>query len=313
LNLGNVIEDVEEMLRRMIGEDIELRTIFDSGLGNVRADRTEVIQVLLNLAVNARDAMPTGGTLTFALANVELDEKDVRTHPGTRSGAHVLLTVTDTGFGMDAEIQRHLFEPFFTTKQAGKGTGLGLATVYGIVSQSGGWIQVDSKLRQGTTFRIYWPCVSGAIPREKDHARLPGQPLFGTETVLVVEDQPQVREMTCSILRQFGYQILEAASGEDALCLVEAYAGPLHLLLTDVIMPGMNGQELAGRLRTIRPTPVLFMSGYSDSTEIANDSGAAYIQKPFTPDTLARAVREALGGADHAITRVNTAHGFQSF
>ena len=313
LNLGSVIEDVEEMLRRMIGEDIELRTIFDPGLGNVRADRTEVIQVLLNLAVNARDAMPSGGTLTFALANVEVDETDARTHPGAHPGPHVLLTVTDTGFGMDAEIQRHLFEPFFTTKQAGKGTGLGLATVYGIVSQSGGWIQVDSKLRQGTTFRIYWPRVSGAIPREKDHARLPGQPLFGTETVLVVEDQPQVREMTCSILRQFGYQILEASSGEEALCLVEAYAGPLHLLLTDVIMPGMNGQELAGRLRTIRPTPVLFMSGYSDSTEIANDSGAAYIQKPFTPDTLARAVREALGGADHAITRVNTAHGFQSF
>jgi two-component system, cell cycle sensor histidine kinase and response regulator CckA len=313
LNLGGVIEDVEEMLRRLIGEDIELLTIFDPGLGYVRADRTEVVQILLNLAVNARDAMPTGGTLTFVLANVEVDDKDVRTHPGTRSGAHVLLTVTDTGFGMDAEIQKHLFEPFFTTKQAGKGTGLGLATVYGIVSQGGGWIEVESKPRQGTTFRIYWPRVSAVLPSEKDHAILPDQPLFGTETVLVVEDQPQVREMTCSILRQFGYQILEASSGEEALCLAQDYAEPLHLLLTDVIMPGMNGQELATRLRTIRSMPVLFMSGYSDSTETANDSGAAYIQKPFTPDTLVRTVREVLSRADHTRSREKTAHGFQSF
>jgi len=165
----------------------------------------------------------------------------------------VRLTVTDTGFGMDAEIQKHLFEPFFTTKQVGKGTGLGLATVYGIVSQSDGWIQVESKLRQGTTFRIYWPGVTGVPSEEKGHSGLPDQPLFGYETVLVVEDQPQVRQMTCSILRQFGYQILEASSGEEALRLAEAHAGPLHLLLTDVVMPGMNGMELAARLKAIRP------------------------------------------------------------
>jgi two-component system cell cycle sensor histidine kinase/response regulator CckA len=298
LNLRSVIEDAEEMLRRMIGEDIELVTIFDPCLGNVRADRTEVIQVLLNLAVNARDAMPTGGTLTFALANVEVDEKDVRTYPGTRPGAHVLLTVTDTGFGMDAQIQKHLFEPFFTTKKVGKGTGLGLATVYGIVSQSDGWIQVDSKPRQGTTFRIYWPRVTGVPPKEKGHVELSDQLLFGTETVLVVEDQPQVRQMTCSILRQFGYQILEASCGEEALCLAETHTGPLHLLLTDVIMPGMNGIELAARL-SLRPTPVLFMSGYSNRTEAVHDSGVTYIQKPFTPDTLVRTVREVLDGADH--------------
>jgi len=265
-------------------------------LGNIRADRTEIIQVLLNLAVNARDAMPTGGTLTFALANVEVDEKDARTHPGTHPGAHVLLTVTDTGFGMDAEIQKHLFEPFFTTKQVGKGTGLGLATVYGIVSQSNGWIQVDSKPRQGTTFRIYWPLVTGAPPKEKDHAGLLDQPLFGTEAVLVVEDQSQVRQMTCSILKQFGYQTLEASTGEEALRLAEAHAGPLHLLLTDVVMPGMNGMELAARLKTMRPTPILFMSGYLDRTVAAYDSGVAYIQKPFTSDTLVRKVREVLGG-----------------
>jgi PAS domain S-box-containing protein len=312
LNLRNVIEDVEEMLRRMIGEDIELLTTFDPELGNIRADRTEIIQVLLNLAVNARDAMPTGGRLTFALANVEVDEKDVRTHPGSRPGAHVLLTVTDTGFGMDAEIQKHLFEPFFTTKQVGKGTGLGLATVYGIVSQSNGWIQVDSKPRQGTTFRIYWPLVAGVFPKEvvgvppkeKDHTGLPDQPLFGTETVLVVEDQAQVREMTCSILKQFGYQVLEASSGEEALCLAEAHTGPLHLLLTDVVMPGMNGMELATRLKTMRPTPILFMSGYSDRTEAVHDSGVTYIQKPFTSDTLVRKVREILGGRQfHAVGR----------
>ena len=305
LNIRSVIEDVEEMLRRMIGEDIELLTIFDPGLGNIRADRTEIIQILLNLAVNARDAMPTGGTLTFAVADVEVDEKDVRTHPGTRSGAHVLLTVTDTGVGMDAEIRKHLFEPFFTTKQVGKGTGLGLATVYGIVSQSGGWIQVDSKPRQGTTFRIYWPRVTAVLPKEKDHAGLPDQPLFGTETVLVVEDQSQVRQLTCSILRQFGYQILEASSGEEALCLAKAHAGPLDLLLTDVIMPGMNGLELAARLKTMRPIAILFMSGYSDRTEAVQDSGVTYIQKPFTPDTLIRTVRAVLGGTYHIMSREN--------
>ena len=303
LNLRSVIEDVEEMLRRLIGEDIELVTILNPNSGNIRADRTEIIQVLLNLSVNARDAMPTGGTLTFALANVEADEKDVRTRPGARPGEYVLLTVSDTGLGMDVETQKHLFEPFFTTKQVGKGTGLGLATVYGIVSQSAGWIQIDSKPRQGTTFRIYWPRVTWIAPEEKDHAVLADQPLFGSETVLVVEDQSQVRQLTCSILRDFGYQILEASSGEEALGLAEAYAGPLHLLLTDVIMPGMNGPELAARLKTIRPTPVLFMSGYSDRTDVVYDSEVTYIQKPFTPDTLVRTVREVLGGTYHAIGR----------
>jgi len=313
LNLRSVIEDAEEMLRRMIGEDIELMTIFDPGLGSVRADRTEVIQVLLNLAVNARDAMPNGGTLTFALDNVEVDEKDVRTYPGSRPGAHVRLTITDTGFGMDAQIQKHLFEPFFTTKQVGKGTGLGLATVYGIVSQSDGWIQVDSKPRQGTTFRIYWPRVTAVPTMEKDHVGLSDQLLFGTETILVVEDQPQVREMTCSILKQFGYQILEAACGEEALCLAETHAGPVHLILTDVIMPGMNGLELAARLKSLRPTPILFMSGYSDRTEAIHDSGVTYIQKPFSPDTLVRTVREALGGADHTTRPQDMDHRLEDF
>jgi two-component system, cell cycle sensor histidine kinase and response regulator CckA len=294
LNLSSVIEDVEKMLRRMIGEDIELVTVFEPGLGQVKAGRTEVTQILLNLAINARDAMPTGGTLTFETRSVEVDESYAQTHPGAHPGAHVLLMVIDTGVGIDAESQQHLFEPFFTTKQAGKGTGLGLATVYGIVSQRGGWIQVDSKLRKGTTFRIYLPQVDGAPSKKREHPKPPRQQLRGTETILVVEDQPQVRELTSSILREFGYQTLEASHGEEALRIAVTHPGPLHLLLTDVIMPGMHGLELATRLKTLRRTPILFMSGYSGRMEAIDDSEVAYIQKPFTPDALARKVREVL-------------------
>jgi two-component system, cell cycle sensor histidine kinase and response regulator CckA len=304
LSLRGVVEDVETMLRRMIGEDIKLVTVFDPGLGQIKADRTELTQILLNLAANARDAMPTGGTLTFELLNVEMNESYARSHPGTRPGAYVLLTVVDTGVGMDADIRKHLFEPFFTTKQSGKGTGLGLATVYGIVSQNKGWIQVDSKPRQGTTFRIYWPRVAGAPSKEKDQTALPEQPLYGNETVLVVEDQRQVRELACAILKEFGYQILEASDCEEALRLVEAHAGPLHLLLTDVVMPGISGPELATRLTAVRSLPVLFMSGYSDRMEACQDAETAYIQKPFTAIALLRKVREVLGEREHRVPQV---------
>jgi two-component system, cell cycle sensor histidine kinase and response regulator CckA len=297
LNLRTVIEEVEKMLRRIIGEDIELITAFEPGLGQVKADRTEVTQVLLNLAVNARDAMPTGGTLAFETRNVDVDENYARNHAAACAGSYVLLTVSDTGVGMDAETQQHLFEPFFTTKQAGKGTGLGLATVYGIVSQRGGWIQVDSKPREGSTFRIYLPRLGGAASEERPHSE-PGQQLRGTETILVVEDQPQVRELTCSILRESGYQILEASDGAEALSLAETHTGPLHLLLTDVIMPGMQGLELATRLKTIRRTLILFMSGYPGSMEAGHGTEVAYIQKPFTPDTLVMKVQEVLGAVD---------------
>jgi len=294
LSLRSVIEDVENMLRRMIGEDIRLMTTFDPGLGYIRADRTEIVQVLINLAANARDAMPMGGSLSFSLSNAEVDERFARNHLGTSSGPYVLLTVTDTGIGMDVETQRHLFEPFFTTKQTGKGTGLGLATVYGVVSQCGGWIQVNSRPRGGTTFEIYLPRVDGELAEKREHPEPAKQQLGGRETVLVVEDQDHVRKVTCSILTEFGYRILEASHGEEALRLATAHNGPLDLVLTDVVMPGMQGPELANRLRAVRPTPILFMSGFSEGIELADDSIVAYIRKPFTPDALARKVREIL-------------------
>jgi hypothetical protein len=294
LNLRNVIEDVAKMLRSMIGEDIELVTVFDPDSGQVKADRTEITQILLNLAANARDAMPTGGTLTFETRNIEVDDSYGRSRPGAQPGAYVLLTVIDTGVGMDAEIQQHLFEPFFTTKQVGKGTGLGLATVYGIVSQCGGWIDVKSKQGGGTTFQIYLPRAEVGAIKQAEHPEPVRHRLRGTETVLVVEDQRHVRKLTCAILEEFGYQTLEAAHGEEALRLATDHKGRLDLVLTDVIMPGMNGPELANRLKAIRRTPVLFMSGYSRSVERGHDPEAAYIRKPFTPDSLAQKVREVL-------------------
>jgi two-component system, cell cycle sensor histidine kinase and response regulator CckA len=295
LNLQTVIAEVKTILQRMIGEDIELITRFHEGSALVRADRSELTHILLNLAANSRDAMPNGGTLTFTVATVEVTEDDLRADPSARTGSHVLLTVSDTGSGMDAEIQKHLFEPFFTTKKAGKGTGLGLAMVYGIVAQRGGWIQVNSKLRGGTTVHIYLPCVEGQALEKRVQAESPGGPILGSETILVVEDQTDVRKLTCAILREFGYQALEASNGEEALHLLSTYDGPLDLLLTDVIMPGIHGPELADRLRTIRPTPVLFMSGYSGGLETRRGSEAASIQKPFTPVSLAQKVREVLG------------------
>jgi signal transduction histidine kinase/CheY-like chemotaxis protein len=298
LNLQSVIADVENILRRMIGEDIQLITRSWTGVGLVNADRSELTQILLNLAANARDAMPTGGTLTFSVATVEVTENDRRADPAARPGAHVLLTVSDTGSGMDAEIQKHLFEPFFTTKKVGKGTGLGLAMVYGIVAQRGGWIQVNSKLGGGTTIQIYLPQAEGHALEKKDQPEPAAGQIVGTETILVVEDQPDVRKLTCAILREYGYQILEASHGEEALRLASAHDGPLHLVLTDVIMPGMQGPEFANRLKAVRPTPVLFMSGYTGGLENRHASEAASIQKPFTPDSLARKVREVLGGAE---------------
>jgi CheY-like chemotaxis protein len=243
--------------------------------------------------------MPTGGTITFETRNVDVDESQTRNRP-VKPGHYVLLTVIDTGVGMDAETKQHLFEPFFTTKQAGKGTGLGLATVYAIVSQRGGWIDVKSKPRGGTTFQIYLPRVDGAAPEDSEHPESAKQQFCGTETVLVVEDQPDVRKLTCSILQQFGYQILEASHGEEALYIASTHEGPLHLVLTDVIMPGMQGPELAKRLEAIRRIPILFMSGYSGSMDGGHDFEVAYIQKPFTPDGLGRKVREVLDAVDCA-------------
>jgi two-component system, cell cycle sensor histidine kinase and response regulator CckA len=303
LSLQSVIEDVAKMLRPMIGEDIELVIAFDPESGQVKADRTELTQILLNLAANARDAMPTGGILTFETRPMEVDESLARSHPGSQPGPYVRLTVIDTGVGMDAKTQQHLFEPFFTTKQVGKGTGLGLATVYGIVSHCGGWIDVKSKPGGGATFQIYLPRLEVRAFEGSEFPEPAMVQLRGTETVLVVEDQPYVRKLTCAILKEFGYQTLEASHGEEALHLAATHKGPLDLVLTDVIMSGLHGPELANRLKVIRPSPILFMSGYSGSMEGGHDPKVGYIRKPFTPDTLARKVREVLDATGLTETR----------
>jgi signal transduction histidine kinase len=300
LELNALVADTEKLLRRLIGEDIELRTVLAPALGNVLADPGQVEQVIMNLAVNARDAMPDGGTLTIETANAEpRDEPELPGEP-PRSARYVMVTVTDDGVGMDAETKSHLFEPFFTTKGAGKGTGLGLATVYGIVQQSGGFIRLDSEVGAGTRFRVYWPRMeeaaviveSGSGP----HARV-----HGTETVLVVEDEEQIRNLIRAILTARGYIVLVAENGDRALALAAAHEGPIQLLLTDVIMPRMSGRELAERLATARPAiRVLYVSGYTDDA-IAHhgvlDAGVALLQKPFTPGVLSRKVREVLDAA----------------
>ena len=303
LSLQSVIEDVAKMLRPMIGEDIELVIAFDPESGQVKADCTELTQILLNLAANARDAMPTGGILTFETRSMEVDDSLARSHPGSQPGPYVRLTVIDTGVGMDAKTQQHLFEPFFTTKQVGKGTGLGLATVYGIVSHCGGWIDVKSKPGGGATFQIYLPRLEVRAFEGSEFPEPAMVQLRGTETVLVVEDQPHVRKLTCAILKEFGYQTLEASHGEEALRLAATHKGPLDLVLTDVIMSGLHGPELANRLKVIRPSPILFMSGYSGSMEGGHDPKVGYIRKPFTPDTLARKVREVLDATGLTGTR----------
>lgn len=269
-------------------------------MGRVKADAGQLEQVLMNLAVNARDAMPQGGKLSIEAANVDLDDRYAADHYPARPGPYVLLAVTDTGIGMSEETQAHMFEPFFTTKEKGKGTGLGLATVYGIIKQSGGFIWVYSELGHGSTFKIYLPRVgeagtrSGAPALTSAAAPAPR----GTETVLVAEDEPPVRAIARQVLERQGYTVLEAATAEKALDIAARYSGAIHLLLTDVIMPGMNGRELATRLAHVRPgTRVIFMSGYTDDAVMRHgvlEPGSTYVQKPFTPDAIARKVREVL-------------------
>jgi CheY-like chemotaxis protein len=259
-------------------------------------------QVLLNLVVNARDAMPGGGQLIIETANVELDPETAAQHHGMKPGPHVLLAVSDTGVGMDEATRARIFEPFFTTKPKGSGTGLGLSTCYGIVTQSGGWIGVYSEPGRGTTFKIYLPASdSGPVvetPADTEAAA------SGSETILVVEDQEEVRRFTCDVLRRYGYTILAAASGDEALSVLAEHAGSVDLMITDLVMPGMTGRELADRVAASRPgIPTLFMSGYSD--EVATRQGvlgrdAAYLQKPFAPKTLADKIREVLTGADRS-------------
>jgi two-component system, cell cycle sensor histidine kinase and response regulator CckA len=297
LDLRGVVSRIERMLRRIIGEDIDLATVVQEGLGLVRGDAAQIEQVIMNLAVNARDAMPGGGRLTLEISNVTLDAAYGQSHMGVRAGEYVMLAVSDNGQGIPPELRAHLFEPFFTTKGRGKGTGLGLSTVYGIVRQSGGQIWVYSELGKGTTFKIYLPRV-----RDGERAESPAQPVRfaerGTETVLLVEDEIGVRSLVRDVLGQHGYTVLEAEDVDDALRFCREHGGEIHLLLTDVVMPIMSGRELAERAADIRPElKVLYMSGYTDNVVIHHGVKAhetQFLQKPFTPRLLARKVREVL-------------------
>jgi two-component system, cell cycle sensor histidine kinase and response regulator CckA len=299
VDLNQVVAETRNMFERLAGEDIELVTLPAPRLGAVMADPGQLHQVLLNLVVNAKDAMPGGGRLTIQTANLDLDQDFAAAHSEIAPGPYVLLTVGDTGTGMDRETLEHLFEPFFTTKDVGKGTGLGLSTVYGIVRQCGGWIWVDSQPGLGSTFKIYLPRVELA-PAPAAAAAPPPVPgsLRGAETVLVVEDQEDVRRLTVEILKNYGYRVLEAALGGDALLLAERHPGPIHLMLADVAMPRMTGTELAGRMEPLRPRmKVLYMSGYTDSAIVHHgvlEAGINFLQKPFNPDGLTRAIRQVL-------------------
>jgi signal transduction histidine kinase/ActR/RegA family two-component response regulator len=297
LQLNALVAELAPMLQRIIGENIRMATILDPALGRVRGDARQLEQVIMNLAINARDAMPHGGRLSLETANVKLDSTYAREHPGAQPGPHVMLAVVDTGTGMDAETQARLFEPFFTTKGPGKGTGLGLSTVYGIVKQSGGHIWVYSEPGRGTTFKVYLPQVE-ELPEAEETALSPADAFRGTETILVVEDEDGVRAVAREILTARGYRVLEAAHGAEALLLCGQRTERIHLLLTDVVMPEVSGPMLADRLALARSDMrVLFMSGYTDSAVIHDgvlEAGTPYLQKPFSPDSLAREVRRVL-------------------
>ncbi len=294
--LDEVLAGLNKMIGRMVGEDIDLVILSPKAPGRVKVDPTHIEQVILNLVVNARDAMPKGGKLTIETTNVELDEAYALAHLPAKAGPHVMLSVTDTGTGMDRATQTQIFEPFFTTKELGKGTGLGLSTVFGIVQQSGGSIWVYSEIGRGTAFKVYLPRVDAALdaPREQVEPKT----LRGTETILLVEDEEQVRAIVQSFLRRQGYSVIPAQNAGEALLLCESREERIDLLLTDVVMPQMSGPELARRLARIRPEmKVLCMSGYTDDSIVRHgvlDTGVAFIQKPVTPALLSRKVREVL-------------------
>ncbi|MBI3272399.1 MAG: response regulator [Planctomycetes bacterium] len=297
LDLRSVVSELRKLLLRTLGEHIELLTPAPAELGKVHADRAQMEQVLMNLAVNARDAMPNGGRLTISTSDIRLDEAYARERPGTKAGPHVLLEVTDTGIGMDAETQARLFEPFFTTKPAGRGTGLGLATVYGVVKQSGGSIWVYSEVGKGSVFKVYLPRTEDA-GASKETSRARAVDLDGKETLLLVDDSDVVRSFLRTLLADHGYAVLEAEHPLQALQVLEGHAGPIHLLISDVVMPGMNGPELAGRVAAQRPNmKVLFMSGYPGGAltpEGTLDPSTPFLQKPVAAAALLRKVREIL-------------------
>ena len=299
IDLGDVVEAMEGMVRRLAGEGVEVTQILGADLGRVMADTGQVEQVLMNLVVNARDAMPEGGRLTIQTRNVELDDDYARMHHGVAAGPHVMLAVTDTGTGMDKATQARIFEPFFTTKATGRGTGIGLATVFGIVQQSHGHVWVYSEPGHGTTFKVYFPLARGDGPPDASPPRPAGEGEGGSETILLVEDDDQVRAGTSHILRRAGYAVLEAANADEALRVSERFDGRIDLLLTDVVLPRVAGPQIAERLVASRPDlKVLFMSGYTDEAVVQHgmlDVDAAYVEKPITVWALRRHVRGALG------------------
>ncbi len=297
MSLNEVVEEMGKLLPRLIGEDIELNIRTQADLGMIRADASQIEQIIMNLAVNARDAMPGGGRLIIETANAELDASYNAKHPIVPAGRYVLLAVTDTGTGMDEKTKAHIFEPFFTTKEKGKGTGLGLATVYGVVKQSGGFVWVYSELGKGTTFKIYLPRVDQPLD-QGSVGQNPAEAPRGTETVLLAEDEQDVREIAREFLESCGYTVIEACDGKEALHLAELHAGGIDLLLTDMVMPGMTGQELASSLRTLRSVHrVIYMTGYTEhgTSQIPeNDPSSRLLTKPFSRSVLLRTVRELL-------------------
>src|SRR3984893_14451701 len=297
LDLNAVVKDMEKMLKRLIGEDVELKTDLRPALACVKADESQIEQVILNLVINARDAMPHGGNLTVATSNFHMDENFVRRYPyPVNVGNYILLSVSDSGIGMDPATKARIFEPFFTTKEKGKGTGLGLSMVYGIVKQSNGYIDVSSEVGIGTSFEIYLPKVDDAI--DIATTSVTSGSLHGSETILLVEDDPSLRVLAAHTLESFGYKVLEANSGAEALEICRQHEGQIHLLLTDVVMPGMSGRVLAEQLLTQRPQlKVIYMSGYTGQTVGAHGvlaEGSYFLPKPFTREALARKIREVL-------------------
>ncbi len=309
LDLNPIVVAIEPMLRRLISEDIEIVTVVDEGLHRVKADPTQIEQVLMNLAVNARDAMEFGGRLTIETGNVELDEAYAATHPDAEPGSFAMLAVSDTGHGMDAETLSHVFEPFYTTKAVGKGTGLGLATVYGIARQSGGHVAVYSEPGRGTTFKVYLPPTdeadAGPAATEPSHVR------GGSETIVLVEDEASLRSVIHDLLREGGYSVIVGESPEASVGAAEAHAGPIHLVLTDLVMPGISGNKAAARVRAAHPgVRVLYMSGYTSSAaghQGGLPEGHPFLQKPFSIDVLLRKVREVLDAA--STTSGNSGNG----
>jgi CheY-like chemotaxis protein len=295
IDINSSVTEIQKMLHRVIGEDIELAIRLQPDLGYVKADPGQLSQVLMNLAVNSRDAMPSGGKLAIETANVELDDTYVRQHLGAKPGSFVMLAVSDTGMGMDSETMSHIFEPFFTTKDPGKGTGLGLSMVYGIIKQNNGYIMAYSEPGRGTTFKIYFPRTAESLPAsDKVRKEVQG----GSETILLVEDELALRELTCLLLQEAGYTVLESSGVEDALATAKDSHRKIDLLLTDIVMPRLDGRELANQLVALRPLlKILYMSGYTDDVIVnrgVSTQGAMLVQKPFTKSTLLQKVRQTL-------------------